>query len=176
MGIRSPSSSHIQGLINCTRYVYPEGFKHGINVVPTWEIASLSPEKCGLLKWVVVVLGKTSLRESLSLGFHLHPLFEDAFLLNPPTLREESLVLGLFRKNSGFLGLIRQTEPILLVVMYGLWPQVTIRTLRAPSCIQMPGVDGIWAWVLSSDPDIPCWESEHWRLILITGLAYYLCI
>ena len=94
--------------------------------------------------------------------------------MHAPTLHEESLVMGLFRKNSDFYDLMRRTEPILLVVLYTLWPQVTIRTLRAPSCIAMPGVDGIWDWWLSTDPDIPCWESEHWRLILITGLAYFL--
>jgi hypothetical protein len=85
---------------------------------------------------------------------------------------EESLVLGLFHKNSSLAELIRQTEPVLLVVLYFLWPQVTIRTLMAPSCIAMPGVDGTQDWWLSNDPDIPCWESEHWSLILIAGFGF----
>jgi len=86
-------------------------------------------------------------------------------------LHQGRSVLGLFDENAKFHRLIQQTEPILLVVLYTLWPEVTIRTLRTPSCIQMPDEDGIWKLWLTSDPDIPCWESEHWRLVLIAGLA-----
>jgi hypothetical protein len=85
---------------------------------------------------------------------------------------EERLVLGLFRKSSNFYHLIQDTEPILLVVLYTLWPEVTVRTLRIPSCIEMPDVDGIWKWWLTSDPDMPCWESEHLGLVLIAGCGF----
>jgi hypothetical protein len=71
---------------------------------------------------------------------------------------------------------MRQTEPVLLIVMYSLWPQVTIRTLKVPSCIRLPNWNGDdkdvdWIWRLSSDPSILCWKSEHVTLILISGLA-----
>jgi len=102
------------------------------------------------------------------------PLFEggcSVVLCMPPMLHQERLVLGLFRKSSNFSHLIQDTEPILLIVLYTLWPEFTIRSLKTPACIEMPDVDGIWKWWLSSDPDMPCWESEHWSLVLIAGLA-----
>jgi hypothetical protein len=80
----------------------------------------------------------------------------------------QKLIYGLFRPDSSLAEVIVQTEPVLFVVLFGLWPQITIRNLTAFSCLVAPSEDGVMEHRLQANPDIKCFDAFHLSLMFVS--------
>eukprot|EP00929_Paragymnodinium_shiwhaense_P037713 TRINITY_DN20044_c4_g1_i1.p1 TRINITY_DN20044_c4_g1~~TRINITY_DN20044_c4_g1_i1.p1 ORF type:complete len:1353 (-),score=98.86 TRINITY_DN20044_c4_g1_i1:163-4221(-) len=80
------------------------------------------------------------------------------------------LVLGLYKRNSTPLQVVRQTSPVLLFTLYSVWPAVTQSNLFLSSCGRFAGRHGL-EYRLLSNLDLICWTDRHWDLIVISYIG-----
>eukprot|EP00929_Paragymnodinium_shiwhaense_P052971 TRINITY_DN26526_c0_g1_i1.p1 TRINITY_DN26526_c0_g1~~TRINITY_DN26526_c0_g1_i1.p1 ORF type:complete len:1356 (-),score=261.47 TRINITY_DN26526_c0_g1_i1:189-4256(-) len=90
-------------------------------------------------------------------------------------VKQQKMILGIFLPGSSAMEVLWQTEPVLLVVLYGLWPQVTQQTFLRPACAIFPGLDGTIEERLLSNVNVLCWKNKHFMLMAIaySGVALW---